>query len=300
MDEGPSASVAQRVARLAEGQPLAWERIWGGGYTPAERWVVSFDDGTSAFVKVGVTELTAGWLRDEHRVYRQLRARFLPQMLGWEDDAQNPILLLEDLSQGHWPPPWDEQQVHRVLDALEIVRSVRPPDGLPTLESQRERMAGWAHVAGEPDSFLALGVCSRRWLERSLSTLVDADRTAVLAGDELLHLDVRSDNICFAGDRTLLVDWNQACVGNAVLDLVGWMPSLFLEWGAQAQAFAPNEPELAGLIAGYFAHKARLPAIPDAPRVRGAQLDALKVSLPWAARLLGLPPPDGPALLKGR
>jgi hypothetical protein len=244
------------------------------------------------FAKVGVTELTTGWLRDEYRVYRQLRASFLPQMLGWEDDVENPILLLEDLSQGHWPPPWEEPQVRRIVDALEIVRSVRPPDGLPALESLREELAGWAHVAGEPASFLALGVCSGRWLDRSLPSLVEADRAAVLAGDELLHLDVRSDNICFAGDRTLLVDWNQACVGNAQLDLVGWMPSLLGEWGPQAHRVAPREPELAGLIAGYFANKARLPDIPDAPRVRGAQLAALKTSLPWAAHLLGLPPPD--------
>ena len=91
----------------------------------------------------------------------------------------------------------------------------------------------------------------------------------------------------------MMVDWNAACVGNALLDRVAWMPSLFLEWGPQAEGIAPDEPELAGLMAGYFAHHARLPHIEDAPRVRGAQRDSLKACLPWAARLLGLPPPDG-------
>jgi thiamine kinase-like enzyme len=40
-----------------------------------------------------------------------------------------------------------------------------------------------------------------------------------LAGKDLLHIDLRSDNICFAGDRTLLIDWNLACHGNGLLDL---------------------------------------------------------------------------------
>lgn len=293
--------MADRVARLAGAEPIGWRRIRGGGYTPAERWVVQFEDGRSAFAKVGVTDLTARWLRDEERVYRQIQAGFLPRTLGWDDDGIVPMLLLEDLSEGYWPPPWDEPKVHLVMDTLAEIRSTAPPVGLPSLDSSRGELACWAYVEEDPETFLALGVCTRPWLERSLPVLLRADSTAVLTGDQLVHLDIRSDNICFVGHRTVLVDWNQACIGNARLDPVGWMPSLFLEWGPRAEAVAPHEPELAALMAGYFAHHARLPPyIPNAPRVRGAQLDALRTSLPWACRLLGLAPPDGPALVKGR
>jgi hypothetical protein len=47
-------------------------------------------------------------------------------------------------------------------------------------------------------------------------------------------------------------------------------------------------------VAGFFARNAGLPDIPDAPRVRRFQHRQLRIALPWAARVLGLPPPDGP------
>ena len=51
--------------------------------------------------------------------------------------------------------------------------------------------------------FLRLGLCSRNWLELALPTLIDAAEGARLEGDSLLHLDIRSDNLCFRGDRRL-------------------------------------------------------------------------------------------------
>jgi hypothetical protein len=271
--------------------PTGWTRIHGGGYTPAERWVVRLADGRSAFAMVGVTESTAVWLRAEYRVYAQLKREFLARLLGWDDDGDQPILLLEDLSEGHWPPPWTESQVRRVLGALEEVRSTRPPAGIPAVEDWRKTLTCWVHIAEDPGTFVALGFCSTAWLDRALAPLLEAEARAVLMGSELLQFDVRSDNICFAGDRTLLVDWNLAAVGNPALDVVSWMPSLMFEWGPQAERFAPNEPELAALVTGYFGHNARLPGIPDAPRVRQVQREQLSTGLPWVARLLELPAP---------
>jgi thiamine kinase-like enzyme len=47
----------------------------------------------------------------------------------------------------------------------------------------------------------------------------------------LLHFDVRSDNVCFAGDRAVLVDWNWAAIGNPVMDVAARLPSLHAEGG---------------------------------------------------------------------
>src|SRR5919109_930569 len=55
---------------------------------------------------------------DEHKVYSQVEASFLPELVGWDDDGERPILVLEDLTQGHWPPPWREGDVDAVIDAL--------------------------------------------------------------------------------------------------------------------------------------------------------------------------------------
>ena len=68
--------------------------------------------------------------------------------------------------------------------------------------------SGWATVARDPRAFLSLGLCSATWLERSLKRLVQVEAEADVSGESFLHLDARSDNLCFDGPRTLLVDWN--------------------------------------------------------------------------------------------
>jgi len=42
--------------------------------------------------------------------------------------------------------------------------------------------------------------------------------------------------------------------------------------------------------AGFFAARAGLPEISDAPQVRTVQRQQLETALPWAARALDLPP----------
>lgn len=290
--ETPRADIAERVSRVAGRKPVAWTQV-ERGYTPAERWVVRFEDGSTAFAKVGVNDLTAGWLRAEHVVYSQLGGDFLPRFLGWDDDGAAPILLLEDLSAAEWPPPWSGARVDAVLEALGAMRAAQPPKDLPSLEAWRDDLTNWWRVAEEPGPFLSLGLCSENWLEAASPILMAAEKGAVLEGDQLLHLDVRSDNICFAGRRSVLVDWNHASVGNARLDVVAWMPSLHAEGGPDPISLVSGDSELIAMVAGYFAHRAGLPPLEGAPGVRGVQLSQLRSALPWVARALGLPPPDG-------
>jgi hypothetical protein len=62
-----------------------------------------------------------------------MKADYLPQLLGWDDIGQQPILVLEDLSAAYWPPPWDRRQIESVLETLAKVRATPPPSGLPVL-----------------------------------------------------------------------------------------------------------------------------------------------------------------------
>src|SRR5215475_858524 len=107
-------------------------RVIGGGYTLMEHWLVELD-GERVFAKVAVDEPTAGFLRDEHRVYSAIEAQFLPRFVHWDDDGERPILVLEDLTGAHWPPPWRDRDVDRVRDRLEELHSTEPPAGLPEL-----------------------------------------------------------------------------------------------------------------------------------------------------------------------
>jgi len=150
-------------------------------------------------------------------------------------------------------------------------------------------------VAAEPEAFLRLGLATDRWLSRVLPTLLDAEGRAVLDGDALLHNDVRSDNLCFAGERVVLVDWNWACRGNPKLDIAAWLPSLALEGGPAPEAILPQEGNLACFVAGFYAAHAGLPSLDGRPALRVLQLAMLRQSLSWTTRALDLPAPDGPS-----
>jgi Phosphotransferase enzyme family len=284
-----SSPPLDRIEQIMGMRPVA-SRPVEGGYSLAGRWVVRFADGRSAFAKVGTTVDTASWLRTEYRFYSQVVAEYLPALLGWED-GNEPILLLEDLSVAFWPPPWSRERVDAVLRTLATVAATPPPPGLPALASSRGRLASWTEVADDPTPFLSLHLCSAAWLETALPSLLAADAAARLEGGGLVHLDVRSDNLCFADDRVVLVDWNLACRGNPRVDIAAWLPSLAAEGGPDPMTIMPDEPALAALMCGFFAARAGLTPPEGAPRVRGVQLSQLKRALPWAAASLGLPPP---------
>jgi SAM-dependent methyltransferase len=282
----------QRLARLAGKEPVQWLRI-ERGYTPAERWRVTFEDGSTAFVKIGSTPATAQWLRAEHSVYVHVKAPFMPKFLGFSDHPERPLLLLEDLSSAYWPPPWRPGDVDRLLEALRAMAATPVTRGaIPDLESDRGRFAGWLNVERDPSAFLSLGLCSEAWLSQALPSLLLAQDLAWLGGSELVHGDLRSDNLCFLPDRVVLVDWNGARRGSAAFDLAFLAASLRLEGGPLPEELVPGEAPLAALVCGFFAANAGLRPIPDAPMVRWIQLRQLRIALPWAARATGLPPPD--------
>lgn len=261
------------------------------GYTAAHRLIVEFSDGTSVFVKAASDALTAQWLRDEYRVYRAIDADFMARLIAWDDDGAIPLMVLENLGSAIWPDDWSRGSLERVMKTLESVRSCSAPDDLPKLESMRDELTSWRHVAKDPEAFLSLGLCSLEWLEQALPVLIEAERDAVLDGKELVHLDIRSDNICFVGDRVVLVDWNWARIGNSKLDIVFWLPSVALEGGPPPQQLIDGEPHLVALVAGYFACRAGMSPPHPGSTVRELQRRQLEIALPWAADVLQLPLP---------
>ncbi len=136
------------VADLLGSRPVARRRV-KGGYTPAERWVLELDDGRSVFVKVAVNDLTAGWLRDEWRMYAELETPFMAALLAWAD-GDRPILILEDLSAATWPPPWTDERVAAVLRTLREVAATPPPSWLPDARSSGFLERGWREVQAIP------------------------------------------------------------------------------------------------------------------------------------------------------
>jgi aminoglycoside phosphotransferase (APT) family kinase protein len=240
------------------------------------------------FVKHALTEDAAGWLRTERLVLESVQAPFTPAYHGAYDKGSCTLIVIEDLSAASWPPPWSSDRIDAVLAALEALHATRPPEGLPTLDGALERVIGWPAVAADREPLLSTGLCSRSWLDEALPHLRAAATNADLSGTDLLHLDVRSDNLCFSGDRVVLVDWNLACVGNGRFDIAFWLPSLRLEGGPHPSEVLPNAGGLAAAVAGFFAARAGLPPPAGAPTVRTFQRAQAEVALHWAAGELGL------------
>jgi hypothetical protein len=293
---GPAPGDADRIARALGWRPDRFRPAAGGrgASVTAARWIVGAGEGPrtrSAFVKIGSTALTAAWTRVEYANYRSLRGWFLPKALGFDDDGERPTLALEDLSAADWPPPWSDDRVASVLEALGAVAGTTPPEHAVDTMSDLDRSADWRAVADDPAPLLALGLCSRRWLGHALPALVEAAGTAPLAGDALVHFDIRSDNLCFRDGRAIVIDWNHAQRANAELDIAAWLPSLHAEGGPAPENILPDAPGLAAWVAGFFCARAGGPPIRDAPHVRPLQLMQSRSALPWAARALGLTPP---------
>ena len=182
--------LAQRVGEALGVEVVGLSAPPGEGYTNNERRVARLADGRSVFVKAAVDELTAGWLRDEYRVYAAVEEDFLPKLIGWRDEGDRPLLIVEDLSSAYWPPPWDAGQVGALARTLDRIARASPPRGLDPLENRRAYLSGWEQVAEDPEPLLSLGLCSRAWLEAALPTLLGAARACVLAGDSLVHFSM--------------------------------------------------------------------------------------------------------------
>lgn len=282
--------IEQRVSRLADSDVRSLRKVQSGGWGVSFHARAELADGRTVFVKAGSEEVTSGFVRDEQRFYSSVQGPFMPRLIGL-DEEDPPLLVIEDLSEARWPPPWDDDAIAAVRATLVEVWATPPPDWLPPATDEAEwLLGGWADIERDPEPFLSVDVCSPNWLEGALPTLREAAETAPIAGNSLLHLDVRSDNICLAERGAVLVDWNLAHIGNPDLDLAAWLPSLEAEGGPQPEALLPDAAHFAALLAGFFGSRVGLPPPPTAPRVREVQLAQLRTALPWAARALGLAP----------
>lgn len=278
-----------RIERLLGAKVESCIPARGGGYTPATRLICTTSK-ASFFVKAGATPLTAEFLRREIHVYNRIRGPFLPPLVAWEDHPTEPLLIIEDLSACHWPPPWEEHRVERVLEQIQTMHQTKPPPLETYAQVHGARSLGWQTVATDTGPFLSLGIAEERWLDQALPVLLEYEQRCPTEGNHLTHRDLRSDNMCLSEDRVLFVDWNHACLSNPKLDLGFWLPSLAYEGGPLPEQILPDAPEVAACVSGFFAARAGLPGVPDAPRVRLVQRQQLEAALPWAIRELDLPP----------
>lgn len=279
----------ERISELIGDEVLTFERVHGG-YSPADRWIVRTTE-TACFVKIATTEGTRRQLRQEIAAYDKIVGDFMPVRIASDDHELAPILILEDLSRYHWPPLWQCGQVDDVL--AQISKIHESSADLPSYNELHGQSArNWSIVADDIEPLLGLGLISEKWLDQALPYLLEAESKCTTEGCALTHWDIRSDNICIRGSVVKLVDWNNACLGNPKLDTGFWLPSLAHEGGPAPEEILSDEPQIAAYVAGFFAARAGLPVIENAPQIRHVQRQQLETALSWAISALDLSPLD--------
>ena len=279
------ADLAGRLAALVGAQPLEWTPR-AGGYSTAERYSVALDDGRRVFVKAADAEHMAEWLRREHEVYVSLRGSFIPELIGFDDDGVRPLLVIEDLCHADWAARWTAERVALVRAALdELHASPAAAEHAPACARRTE--AG--SVAGTPSrrirSRSSRSACGRARGSTSGCRRSSRRRTRRRStATRVVHLDVRSDNLCTLDDRAVLVDWNWRLVRGARArpGRLGVQPRP--RGRPAAVGAAARQPGFAAFLSGIFGATAGLPPPETAPTVREFQARQLAVALDWVDR----------------
>ena len=292
-----------------------------GGYAPSATFALTLADGRRAFFK-GTYPLPQGsgvrWVLDrEAMVYRHLGPiikPWAPELLGAVRADGWHALLLEHVG-GRPVLPWTRAKARQAVESYAAFHASTLGQPAPRWLSrtQHRDFAGfWRRIARDEAAINRIaglaGSHSRQamdWLRGSLPTLARGERILRHAPEPygLLHFDTRSDNLMLDGSLLRIFDWPFACVGPVEFDLAAFAQSIAAEGGPDGEAVTawyeavlPVRPDVLNGsvvgIAGYFAERAPLPAIPGLPRLRSSQRRQLKASLGWAARFLLLPVPS--------
>ncbi|WP_344113975.1 hypothetical protein [Nocardioides humi] len=273
------------------GSPVVDAASQDSGFTPGFASVLTCADGTRTFVKAAsakAQQVFADAYREEARKLAALPAAVPAPRLLWTDDVADWFLLATEHVDARAPHrPWrDDDLAAASAMAVAMAGALTPAPRIP-LDSAVEEFATWPALWDRIDHPRAAEI--RALAERYPD---------VVAGDTLVHTDIRDDNILLRPDGTaLLCDWNWPTVG------APWLDSLLLLIGPRGdgldvEAHIAAHPLLASvpaehvdvflaLILGYFAASALQPVPPTSPYIREAQAWQRDVVDHWLAERRG-------------
>lgn len=267
-----------------------------GGFSPGSADRVRLASGRTAFVKAvsGAVNATAAVLhRREASVTATLPPTLpVPQLLGAYDDGTWVALVLTDVDGRHPALPWTETDVELVLAALADIAALPLPADLELPrcgDSLRGAFMGWEKLRKRPMEGL------EPWAAENLELLVELGRngTESMAGESLVHGDMRADNVLLTASGAVLVDWPYASRGAAWLDSLSILINVNTDSAVgHAEALLGSRPVFYGVEpqavtgvlagwAGYYLDMSRRPDPPGIPTLRAFQRRQADALLGW-------------------
>jgi len=286
----------QEVRALVEdelGSPVVSAESRTSGFTPGFASIVTAADGSQAFIKaaskVAQAEVAASYAEEIRKVVLFGDAIPAPK-LEWFSRGQSWVLLGYEAVPSRQPRrPWRRPELDRALDLAEAIidATATVPDGLdlkPLVEELPALVHGWDSVPAS-------------WPHRNEA----AELASILATEpavQIVHADLRDDNILFAEDgRTLACDWNWPALGFAWQDSLDLLMSAHGD-GLDAEAVlrerrltAAVDPDhidawLAGLC-GFMLDACQRPVPMTSPHLRTHNRWSAEAAWSWLAQRRG-------------
>lgn len=263
----------------------------GGGYTPGFASILLGDDGSRHFVKAASVKAQRAFAESYRIEARRLRslppAAPAPRLL-WAEEFEDWMLLETEYVDGRPPQrPWEPAELTAASELLvDAAALLTPAPGLG-LDRAVDDWAEWPALWDRIDLPFA-AECQA----------LAARFAEVVAGETLVHADVRDDNLIVRHDGSMaLCDWNWPVTGAA------WLDSLILLIGPRGDGLdveahiashsllasvPPDDVDIVlALLLGYFAHSAAQPVPSMSPYVRRVQAWQRDVVLDWLAERRG-------------
>lgn len=291
------------------GSPIAEVASQSTGFSPGVAARLRTADDRRFFVKaIGPTPNpdAPAIHRREARITALIPANApVPRLLWSHDDADTGwvVLVFENIDGQHPAQPWQTDELDRIMTALAALGDTLTPSPLPAGavgmadELFDTRMSGWRRLLTE-DADMAdrLDAWSRRNLEALAK--IEGNVKQAVAGNTLLHTDIRADNILLTAENVWFVDWPHACVGAAWVEVIGFAPSVRMQGGplpedllARHPAYRSADPDAItaaiAALAGFFTHRSLQPPPPGVPTVRAFQAAQGVVTREWLAQRTG-------------
>jgi aminoglycoside phosphotransferase (APT) family kinase protein len=288
------------------GAGVVQARTQPGGFSPGLAARVRCANGARYFVKAVSAQAnpdTPRLHRQEGRVLAALepvissRQLPIPRLHGMVDHPPWVALVLQDVAGRQPQLPWQAAELQQVVAAVDQLAQALTPAPVPVpavTERLGAEFTGWRTLATS-----AAGDRLDPWSRTHLDQLAALEDTWTghVAGDTLLHADIRADNILLTDHGAIVVDWPWACQGAAFTDLVLFAPSVTMQGGpppadllaSSRSGRAADPPAVAALVcalAGYLTERSLQPPPPGLPTVRAFQAAQATIARQWLAPLL--------------
>lgn len=290
-------AAVRAVIEARSGAPVVAARSMNAGFTPGFASRLRLADGRRVFVKAAddaTRRPFADSYREEVRKLSALPGTVPAARPLWVHDADGWIVLgLEDIDGRHPARPWRSDELRLVLTALDRVAAVLTPapetyDWQPLQGSLTDDPPAWERVTEGDDTPERLRRRLAEWAQ--LAEIGDA----ALAGNSVVHADVRDDNILITpGERVWICDWNWPLLGNPAIDPLGVLVCTYGDghdadaWLARSETTrhlgATTVDGILALLAAYFWTACRLPTPDTSPWLRVHQRWYAGAATDWLA-----------------